>query len=275
MGHWKLDDLPPRMRAQAELQLGLSTPPANPVPSPAPAPKVFAIPGSTPPEGFQKPRRRRGGLFKASSFGNRSDAPQTPPAPSPAGFKSIVEMRAEKKASRKRKYLVPAMAETLVKECNVSEDGNTVQFLIGCSPYMIPTAQEKKIGKIGDKPILYKEAKVKKAEKTITLAMEPYAHHFKGWSGHPRGVYIDFLYEYPKGTPKKDLIDYLYSTQKNDLDNSNKGFQDALTKAGFWQDDNEIAELHLRKFRTITEPRIILTIRKLPRVLKDYDMFGE
>lgn len=275
MGHWKLDDLPPRMRAQAESQLGLTKPLPNPVPSSASAPKVFAIPGSTLPEGSQNPRRRRGGLFKASSLGNCSDALQTPPAPSPAGFKSIVEMRAEKNASRKRKYLTPDMAETLVKSCKVSEDGTEVKFVLGCSPYMIPTAQLKKIAVIGGHPRIYKQPKVQKAEKTITLAMQPYAHLFKDWRGCPVAVYYDFLYEYPKGTPKKELIDYAYSIHKNDLDNSEKGCGDALTAAGFWEDDSRLAELHLRKFRTITKPRIILTIRKLPKVLKDRDMFEE
>ena len=183
-------------------------------------------------------------------------------------------MRAEKKASRKRKYLTPDMAKGLVKSCKVSEDGNEVKFVLGCSPYMMPTAQLKKIAVIGGHPRIYKQPKVQKAEKTITLAMQPYAHYFAGWEGHPYGVYMDFCYEYPKGTPKKDLIDYQYSVSKNDLDNSEKGLSDALTAAGFWHDDSEIAELHLRKFRVITEPKIILTIRKLPKVLQDNDLLG-
>lgn len=268
--HWTLDCLPPHLRAQAARKLGLDQPASAPVQST----NVFVVPNSTPPEGSQQPRRRRGGLYKANTLSNAQNAPQTLPAPSPAGFKSIAEARVEKKAVKRRKTLTPDMAGSLVKSCKTSPDGNEVRFVLGCSPYMVPTAQEKKIAMIGNRPRLYKAPKVQKAEKTIMLAMAPYAHHFSEWKNCPIGVWIDFCYEYPSSTPKKDLVDFRYSLQKNDLDNSNKGFQDALTAAGFWEDDNKIAELHLRKFRVCTEPRIEIIIRKLPPIVREADLMG-
>lgn len=285
--HWTLESLPPNLRAQAERQLG-NTPTSSPnrldatassvvSSSPSLAPtksKVFAIPNSTPPNGAQNPPRRRGGVFKANTLFASKNAPQALPEPSPAGYKSIAEMRAEKKAVKRRKTLTPDMAGSLVKSCKTSPDGNEVRFVLDCSPYMVPTAQEKKIAMIGNRPRLYKAPKVQKAEKTIMLAMAPYAHHFSEWKDCPIGVWIDFCYEYPSNTPKKDLVDFRYSLQKNDLDNSNKGFQDALTAAGFWDDDNKIAELHLRKFRVCTEPRIEIIIRKLPLIVREADLMG-
>lgn len=278
--HWSLDSLPPRLRAQAERQLGVaSTPVANANAGSSSEesnsrPRAFAVPGSTTPKGSQEPRRRRGGVYKANALSAPKNAPQSLLEPSPAGFSSIAQVREGKKAKKRRKTLTPDMAPTLVKSCEKSPDGNEVRFILGCSPYMVPTAQEKKIAMIGGRPRLYKQAKVQKAEKTITLAMTPHAYLFKGWSGSPIGVWIDFCYEYPQSTPKKDLVDFRYSQQKNDLDNSNKGLQDALTAAGFWEDDSLIAELHLRKFRVLTAPRIVITVRRLPQVAPGADLLS-
>lgn len=269
--HWTLDCLPPSLREQAARKLGMHKPASAPVQST----NVFVVPNSTPPEGSQQPRRRRGGLYKANALSNSQNAPQTLPAPSPAGFKSIAEARSEKKAVKRRKTLTPDMAKSLVKSCEPSPSGDEVRFVLGCSPYMLPTAQEKKIAMIGKRPRLYKAPKVQKAEKTITIAMTSYAHLFADWKNCPIGVWIDFCYEYPSSTPKKDLADYRYSMQKADLDNSFKGLGDALTHAGFWDDDNKIAELHLRKFRVLTEPRIVITIRRLEKVLVGTEMFSE
>lgn len=269
--HFSLDSLPPHLRAQAERQLGGAPKPA---PEPPSKPRAFAIPGSTAPEGLQKPLRRRGGVFKANALSTPKDASQSLLGPSPAGYSTIAEVRAENKAKKRRKTLTPDMAKTLVKSCEVSPDGDEVRLTLGCSPYMVPTAQEKKIAMIGGRPRLYKQPKVQKAEKTITLAVAPYAHHFKGWEGSPVGVWVDYCYEYPTSTPKKDLVDFRYSQQKNDLDNSTKGALDALTAAGFWEDDNRIAELHLRKFRVLSAPRIVITVRRLPQIAQGAELFA-
>lgn len=268
--HFTLDSLPPNLREQAARKLGLVDASIRNNDRPS-----IQVHNEHAPESPKFSRRRSGGVYKANTLSVKQNAPQTLLAAFPEGFKSIAEARAEKKEIKRRKTLTPDMARGLVKSCEVSPDGTEVRFILGCSPYMIPTSQEKKIAMIGTRPRLYKVPKVQKAEKTITIAMAPFAHHFKDWTNCPIGVWIDFCYEYPKATPKKLLVDFRYSLQKNDLDNSFKGFCDALTAAGFWDDDNKIAELHLKKFRVLTEPRIVVTIRKLPYIADCANILAE
>jgi len=50
---------------------------------------------------------------------------------------------------------------------------------------------------------------------------------------------------------------------KPDLDNWNKAFCDCLTRIGFWKDDSQIYDLHLRKFYA-DSPRIEVEIEENP-----------
>ena len=286
--HWTLDSLPPHLRAQAERQLG-NTPTSSPnrldatassvvssSPSLAPSKsKVFAIPNSTPPNGAQNAPRRRGGVFKANTLFASKNEPQALPEPSPAGFMSIAEMRAEKKASRKRKYLTPDMANTLVKSCETSPDGTEVRIVLGVDPYMVPTAQQKGafVGK-DNRVHFFTKAKVAKSEKALIKALSPLAHHFEGWGNAPRMLLMDFCFPFPKSTPKKEMVHYTYHSERPDLDNMCKGVLDSLTQSKFWEDDNVISELHLRKFRVLTDPKVVITVRKLHKVAAGADMFN-
>lgn len=263
---WRLEDLPPSLRAQAEYELGGHPAPQTPSTAAIPQHKVFVVPNSTPPEGSFKPQGRRGGVFKANTLTAQQNASLPLPAPSPAGFKSIAEMRAEKKATKRRKTLTPDMANSIVKSCNVSENGDEVKFVLNVDPYMLPTAQQKGafVGK-DHRVHFFTKAKVAKSEKALRMALTPYANRFENWKGFPIYVSIDFFFPFPKTTSKKNLIEYSYHTTRPDLDNLEKGLSDALTEAGFWEDDSVIAELHLRKFRTITTPRIVLTVKKMFR----------
>lgn len=269
--HWKLESLPPSLRQQAERQLGIASP--NPLTKETIARIASEFSGKLPRKGDS---RIKGGMFKAQKSNAATQGGEVLPNLAVQAMKRP-EMHKFDKPPKTRKTLTPDMARTLVASHEVSPDGTEVRFVLDVSPYAIPTFQQKKIAVIGGHPRIFKQAKVKKAEQAITMAMSPFAHLFASWGDSPRSVSIDFLYEYPTSTAKRDLIDYRYSIHKNDLDNSNKGFQDSLTEAGFWTDDSLIAELHLRKFRTITKPRIVLTIRKLKSTLNsgDTDLFGE
>lgn len=269
--HWKLETLPPGLRQQAERQLGVAAPP--PLTKETIARIASEFGGKIPWRGDSK---IKGGMFKASRANATPKDGEVLPNPAVQAIKRP-ELHKFDKAPRARKTLTPDMASSLVSFHEVSPDGTEVRFILDVSPYAIPTFQQKKIAVIGGHPRLFKQAKVKKAEQTITKAMSPYSHLFSSWGDAPRCVSIDFLYEYPTSTPKRDLVDYRYSIYKADLDNSEKGLSDALTEAGFWKDDALIAELHLRKFRTITKPRIILTIKKLKSTLNSYetDLFGD
>lgn len=276
--HFRLESLPPHLRVQAERQLGVSNT-STVLSSPEDKSKtrhiVFPIPGSTPPEGYQEPRRRRGGMYKANTQAGLGNAPQPPIVPSPDGFKSIAEMRAEKKASRKRKYLTPDMAHTLVKSCVVSPDGNEVKFILGVDPAMLATAQQKGafVGK-DNRVHFFTKAKVAKAQKTLILALRPFAPNCSKWGNVPVALNLDFCFPFQKTSSRKSIVNYTYHTQRPDSDNIFKEIGDAMTEAGFWEDDSVIADLHLRKFRVVIEPRIEITIRKLPTVCKINDLFG-
>ena len=141
---------------------------------------------------------------------------------------------------------------------------------------MLPTAQQKGafVGKDG-RVHFFTKAKVAKSEKTLIKAFSPYADRFSSWGNFPISVHIDFCFPFTKSSTKKSIIDFTYHTSRADIDNLAKGVLDSLTQSKFWEDDSLIADLHLRKFRTTTEPRTILTIRKLPRVAAFNDMFGE
>ena len=184
-------------------------------------------------------------------------------------------MRAEKKASRKRKYLTPDMSGTLVKSCKVSDDGTEVKFVLGVDPYMLSTAQQKGafVGKDG-RVHFFTKSKVAKAEQTLIKALSPHAKYFTEWSGSPIHLSIDFCFSFTKSISKKRIVDFTYHISRPDLDNITKAFLDSLTQSKFWADDSLIADLHLRKFRTSTTPRVELTIRKLPKVSTCNDMFG-
>jgi len=269
--HWKLENLPPGLREQAERQLGIVS--RKPMTQETLSRIASEFKGKLPKNSIPK---RKGGMFKASNKNTKVDNGEVVPNPGVAGIKSP-EIYKFDKLPKTRKTLTPDMARTLVASHEVSPDGCEVRFVLDVSPYAIPTFQQKKIAVINGHPRLFKQAKVKKAERTIAIAMSPFANLFSSWGDAPRHVSIDYLYEYQTSTPKRDLVDYRYSINKNDLDNSSKGILDSLTEAGFWEDDALIAELHLRKFRTITKPRIVLTIRKLSYILKssDTDLFGE
>lgn len=269
--HWTLDCLPPHLRAQAARKLGLDQPASAPVQST----NVFVVPNSTPPEGSQQPRRRRGGLYKANTLSNAQNAPQTLPAPSPAGFKSIAEARVEKKAVKRRKTLTPDMAGSLVKSCKTSPDGNEVRIVLNIDSYQLPTAQQKGafVGK-DNRVHFFTKAKVAKAEKALIKTLSPYAALVNKWGEVPIALDVDFCFSFPKSTPKKEIIHFAYHKSRPDLDNIIKAVLDSLTQSNFWKDDSLIADLHLKKYRVVTDPTVTITIRKLDDMNNSNSLFS-
>ena len=265
--HWTLDSLPPHLREQAARKLGLTSSPSSQ--------NVFVVPDSTPPEGSQVPRRRRGGIYKANTLDTTSNATQALPAPSPAGFKSIAEMRAEKKAKKRRKTLTPDMAGSLVKSCEVSPDGNEVRIILNIDSYQLPTAQQKGafVGK-DNRVHFFTKAKVAKSEKALIKALSPYADLISRWGEVPIALEVVFCFPFPKSTPKKDIIHFAYHKSRPDVDNLVKGLLDSLTQSAFWKDDSLIADLHLQKYRVVTEPSITITILKLDDMNNSNSLFS-
>ena len=237
--------------------------------------KIFAVPHSTIPEGTKKPCRGNGGMFKVNALSHQQGASETLLPPSPAGFKSIAEMRAEKKAVKRRKTLTPDMAGSLVKSCKTSPDGNEVRIVLNIDSYQLPTAQQKGafVGK-DHRVHFFTKAKVAKAEKALIKALSPCAALVNKWGEVPIALDVDFCFPFPKSTPKKEIIHFAYHKSRPDLDNLIKAVGDSLTQSNFWKDDSLIADLHLKKYRVVTDPTVTITIRKLDDMNNSNSLFS-
>lgn len=72
-------------------------------------------------------------------------------------------------------------------------------------------------------------------------------------------VSVRFYYpanESQKRMHKKLGLEVLPKVTKPDVDNVAKALVDAMTRAGFWRDDSQVARLVLEKYTTIREPKI-------------------
>ena len=67
--------------------------------------------------------------------------------------------------------------------------------------------------------------------------------------GTPVSLMLDVWLPWPKKTPKKVIAadPYLLHIKKPDADNLLKPVVDALTEAGLWEDDNQIAQMFVEK----------------------------
>ena len=127
-------------------------------------------------------------------------------------------------------------------------------------PAALSTAQQKKVSFKSRR--IFTNPRVAAGMKAVRLLALP--HRAAVCSEVPHGspvrVEADFLYAYPKGTPAAHRIDRAPLPHGADLDNRFKAVGDALTKAGWWEDDRAITTLVLRKMRTTSSPRIILRV---------------
>lgn len=169
-----------------------------------------------------------------------------------------------KEVSRKKKTLTPDMADTLVKKVSVSDDGNEVKILLDLNPSMTSTAQQKGafVGKDG-KVHFFTKAKIAKAEKTLKLALSPYAELSRRWGDVPIEVVFDYFFAYASGTPKRNRHRIGPMNERPDASNITKGICDAMTDAGFWSDDSFINTETSRKRRTTGPACIKITITNL------------
>ena len=169
-----------------------------------------------------------------------------------------------KKKGHKKKTLTPDMAEGLVKSVKVSEDGNEVKILMALDPGMTSTAQQKGafVGKDG-RVHFFTKAKIAKAEKTLKMALSPYAHYSRSWGEVPIEVIFDYFFPYPSSTPKKDRHKIGPMNERPDASNITKGICDAMTESGFWPDDSFINTETSRKRRTTGPVCTKITITNL------------
>lgn len=168
---------------------------------------------------------------------------------------------------RRKATLTPDKAEGLVRKVSESKDGNTLSITLDLDPATLPTAQQK--GVFVDKKghvHFFTKKKVADAEKALVKALSPYGGISGKWGQVPYGVQIQFRFGYPSSTPEKNRLAVGEMLQRSDADNIFKGLGDAMTEAGFWQDDSLIAALHLYKYRSTLPPAVKITITNLKPV---------
>lgn len=103
------------------------------------------------------------------------------------------------------------------------------------------TSQQKGVRVVNGKPYFYKKANVESAESIFAAALKP--HRPKRPSERPIKLCVWFYFDVKDkrlwGQPKPT---------RPDTDNYIKEFKDVMTKLGFWKDDSQIVDEHIRKF---------------------------
>jgi Holliday junction resolvase RusA-like endonuclease len=82
----------------------------------------------------------------------------------------------------------------------------------------------------------------------------------------PVALAVGFYYtvtQTGRATMKRAGVALRRKTSKPDADNVSKALVDAMTKAGFWEDDAAVAMLHVEKYETAGRPRIAVRVREL------------
>ena len=136
-----------------------------------------------------------------------------------------------------------------------------IMFVIPVCPMSLQTSGKQMIIRKG-RPLFFKTQKASDYQKIIRL----YANKYRPktpWSCPIRMV-VDYILPRPtRLNTKKTLPCEHYADKRPDLDNLQKGTQDAFH--GFWEDDAQICELSIRKFHCAFggDARIIVELQKL------------
>lgn len=103
----------------------------------------------------------------------------------------------------------------------------------------------------------YAKSKSKQAQNQLISALRPHAPKMP----YAGAVIVSAIYTYqhPKSASKAVKSQTIPHTKKPDVDNSAKALLDALTAAGFFHDDKQIAELRFAKYEA-SEPSIKIFI---------------
>ena len=122
-------------------------------------------------------------------------------------------------------------------------------------PATISTAQQRRWTRTGR---TYMPAPVKNTHARYMELLQPYTPH-EPVTG-PLRVICTVWYKAP--TKKQAGA---HKQTRPDLDNIWKGLSDCITRAGIWNDDSQVTELHLRKCYCYDgdAPHITVSIRKL------------
>ena len=152
-----------------------------------------------------------------------------------------------------------------MNSCNVFTDTNGRKVAvcrIELDPATLSTSQQKMIDFRRHR--VFQNKKVLAGMRAVSLIARTMTSRIHEVVPFRKAVTVDaeFYYSYPKGTPKKDLIEKFPMPSGADCENRWKSVGDALTQAEWWEDDRLITHLGIDKFRTIYEPRIVIRVSR-------------
>lgn len=168
---------------------------------------------------------------------------------------------------------------------------NTYDLVVNLNPAEICTAQQKGARVIGGRVMFYTKPEVEESNRLIRNAIEQSLRDSgvrfrmeqvkvgKGdrakyklkkvvadtiEKGVPVEVCVTFCFPFHANASRKRLANgQEYMTERPDLDNITKSVLDELTDLKVWNDDGQVVDLHIRKFRH-TSPSIHLGITCKP-----------
>jgi len=120
-----------------------------------------------------------------------------------------------------------------------------LRFFVPCIPPKA-TSQQKGIMMIGGKPRHFKKAHVREAEDTITSLFAEHRPDMPFQGAVKLTVY--WTYPWRKSEPKKNRAGgRKWCDTRPDCSNIVKMVEDCLTRLNFWNDDSQVAALHVEK----------------------------
>lgn len=141
-------------------------------------------------------------------------------------------------------------------ECS---DG-VARILLCIDPRSLSTAQQKKMNFRMKR--IFSNPRVVAGMRVITTMARRHASDVRATLSGASSLRVSvlFFFAYPKSAPKKGRLRSEPMPTGADLDNRVKAFNDALTKAGWWDDDRQITTLSIGKRLTSGQPRIEVTV---------------
>ena len=138
-------------------------------------------------------------------------------------------------------------------------------FTLAIDPSTLSTAQQKKVSFRQRR--IFTNPRVARTKKAVALLARIHSPAVRAALNGVSAIRLEatYFYSYPKGTPKKRLIDDFPRTVGADCDNLSKAPIDALGYdhghgANLWDDDRRISTLLIRKRYTTKEPRIEFSV---------------
>lgn len=116
----------------------------------------------------------------------------------------------------------------------------SISFFIELEKIPKTTAQQKKVRIVNNIPLFYDHPNLKLAKSIFIKELAKYKPNDKLTGA----ISLKILWQFEKTKKSKDGE---YKITRPDLDNLNKGFQDCLTKTGFFKDDSQVVELYTTK----------------------------